>query len=533
MSGLLDGGGGFDWAGMQDGGAEPAGPSSWERQEAWLALAVEAGHLSTWEVDVATDRLTWGHLSRSLAWLPHEATSRGADLFALVHPDDREALLRGLRTALVTGGSIEAELRVIGPRGDLRWLTGRACVLPGAPARGARILGVVRDVTDGHGAAARAADGGTGARAPGRVDARFRQIFDANVVGILFCDDGGVVHEANDAALRLLGTARERLGERAWQWTDPATDGAPHDARTLAELCAGRTSALHEKDCVRPDGTRAPVLVGAARMAPAGIVAFLLDASEQRRAARERERHVEELDRAVRFSETVIGILGHDLRNPLSAISTTAEWLLRREVGGSLSGPLSRIVTSADRMRRMVDQLLDFTTIRFGGGHLPLQPASTDLARVVHLVLQEEAAQGSADITLTVTGDPVGTWDPDRMAQLLSNLVGNAVQHRTPGTPVHIEIDGVDPARLVLAVHNRGVVPPQVQPHIFEPFGSRHGKRRGRSSGLGLGLFISREIVSAHGGLIALASDAEGGTIFSVELPRNIPASATATRSDL
>jgi signal transduction histidine kinase/CheY-like chemotaxis protein len=245
------------------------------------------------------------------------------------------------------------------------------------------------------------------------------------------------------------------------------------------------------------------------------------------RAAEERQsRLVVELERTVRFSEMFVGILGHDLRNPLSAITTGASVVLNRAESERVARPISRILNSADRMSRMIDQILDFTHIRLGRG-IPLRRKATDLADVCRSILDElkgDAEDGSAH--LEVRGDPIGDWDDDRLAQLASNLAGNALQHRQPGTRVALAIDGTDPHRVALEVHNDGVVPPEILPVLFEPLrGSETWKREG-SSGLGLGLYISQQIAAAHGGSIRVESALETGTRFTVELPRVAPIQA-------
>jgi PAS domain S-box-containing protein len=246
-----------------------------------------------------------------------------------------------------------------------------------------------------------------------------------------------------------------------------------------------------------------------------------------REAEEKQSRLVRELERAVRFSEMFVGILGHDLRNPLSGITTAASVVLSRADSDRVAIPASRILNSAERMSRMIDQILDFTRVRLGRG-IPLRRKRTDLVEVCRLVLDELKgdAERGAELALDVRGDAVGTWDEDRIAQLVSNIAGNAIQHRSPGTPVAIAVDGSHPDRVTLDVHNEGVIPDDVLEIIFEPLQSGvYGKREG-SSGLGLGLYISQQIAIAHGGAIRVVSHVPLGTRFIVELPRIAPAEA-------
>jgi signal transduction histidine kinase len=244
---------------------------------------------------------------------------------------------------------------------------------------------------------------------------------------------------------------------------------------------------------------------------------------ELERSAEERERLIEELSRTVRFSEMFVGVLGHDLRNPLSAISTAATHLLRRAGDEKIARTAGRIVSSSDRMARMIDQLLDFTRVRLGRG-LPLDLQTTDLAEVCRVALDElEDQRAGRTVQLELSGDPVGHWDVDRLGQLVSNLLGNALRHGTAGQPVTVRVDGTG-ARVHLEVANRGAVRPDILPLIFEPFRTTLDRKEANSRGLGLGLYISRQIALAHGGSIDVKSSEEEGTCFTVMVPRRATA---------
>ena len=232
---------------------------------------------------------------------------------------------------------------------------------------------------------------------------------------------------------------------------------------------------------------------------------------------------IEKLEDTIRSNELFAGVLAHDLRNPLGAILTAAQVLLMQREGESTPGgvdrnPLSRILASGQRMSAMIDQLLDFTRAR-SGGSIDLDPREANAAELCAQVIAElELAHPEWRIELEVTGDPAGAWDGERLLQVLSNLVANAGQHGA-GRDIRIDIDGRAAERVRIDVHNAGVIPADLLPQLFDPFRStRH--RRDQSRGLGLGLFIVREVVRAHGGGVRVASCEDAGTTFTIELPR-------------
>lgn len=253
------------------------------------------------------------------------------------------------------------------------------------------------------------------------------------------------------------------------------------------------------------------------------LLGIVHDISDQKRAEEEHARVVVELSRAVHMSEMFVGILSHDLRNPLSAILSGAN-LLGRELQTEKSGRvLSRVVSSGERMGRMIDQLLDFTRVRLGEG-IPLARTAMDLAELVREVVEEaRVSRPAAVLHLMEQGDTTGAWDRDRLSQVVSNLLGNALQHGEPGAGgIEIVLDGSNPAHVTLAIHNPGAIPVDLLSVLFDPFrGTVH--KLGKSSGLGLGLYVARQVAVAHGGELAVESPPTGTVIFRLRLPRSAP----------
>jgi signal transduction histidine kinase len=242
-----------------------------------------------------------------------------------------------------------------------------------------------------------------------------------------------------------------------------------------------------------------------------------LEAALREALLREKEAR-EEAERSVRYNEMFAGMLGHDLRNPLSAITTGANYIARLNSSEKSTKAATRILASAERMGRMIDQLLDFTRIRVGGG-LALSMSRFDLEEVCCKVRDElEAAHPDRSISVQAVGDVAGEWDHDRMLQVFSNLISNALHHGAGTGLVTVRCDGSARDGVSVTIHNEGVVPTDVLPVLFEPF--RGNTRYQRTRGLGLGLFITQQIVAAHGGTIDVSSGAGAGTTFTIFLPR-------------
>jgi PAS domain S-box-containing protein len=346
--------------------------------------------------------------------------------------------------------------------------------------------------------------------------------FENAVEGLHWVGPDGIIITANRAEMEMLGYSRdEYIGHHIAEFH---IDGDVI-ADILARLTRNETIKDYEARLRHKDGSIRHVLIHSNAFFRDGEFVhtrcFTRDVTDRNRLEDELRAQNEDLARTVRFSEMFVGILGHDLRNPLSAIATAASLLRRRADSEKIAKPAARILNSSARMGRMIDQLLDFTRIRLGKG-IPVDERTTDLAEVCRLAMDEFESAGEADrLRLQLVGDSVGLWDVDRLLQLVSNLVSNALTHgQSPGV-VTIRVDGSDSRYLNLEVHNAGVVPPEVLPLLFEPFRSGTNKKEERSNGLGLGLFISQQIALAHSGTIDVTSSAAEGTRFIVKLPRN------------
>ncbi len=355
-------------------------------------------------------------------------------------------------------------------------------------------------------------------------------LFEQAPIGVVVVDPAGRITSINAQAERLFGYGRGELGGKSVEILVPprARDGHPGYLHAFSAASASRLmGAGRDLHGLRKDGTEVPIEVGLAPLQTvdgARIAASVADISARKRAERELERMVarekagrEEAEKVAHFSEMFVGIVSHDLRNPLNAIGVAGKSILLSAADDGQRRMASRIVAGTQRMARMIDQLLDLTRIRLGTG-LSLTPAPLNLGQLAREIAEETEAAHDCVIQTELLGDLTGRWDTDRLGQVFSNLLANAAVHGKRDRPIAVRIDGNSPTTLRLQIRNDGSIPADLLPELFEAF--RGSDRRASSQrGLGLGLYITREIVRAHGGAISARCD-DGATTVEIDLPR-------------
>jgi signal transduction histidine kinase len=222
-----------------------------------------------------------------------------------------------------------------------------------------------------------------------------------------------------------------------------------------------------------------------------------------------------------RARNLLLGMLGHDMRSPLNTILTTASYLAALNAGQQVSEASARLINSGASMQALLDDLVDFNRTKLGLG-LKVVPSEVDLKAVVAGELEQlRGAHPSRTIELEASGDTRGRWDGARVQQILRNLVSNAVKYGCRDTPVHVALRGMQ-AEVRLEVTNTGpAIESAVISQIFDPLrrASADADSQDAAGGLGLGLYIVREIAAAHGGDVEVRFDG-GETKFAVRLPR-------------
>jgi signal transduction histidine kinase len=232
--------------------------------------------------------------------------------------------------------------------------------------------------------------------------------------------------------------------------------------------------------------------------------------------------------------ELFLGILGHDLRNPLAAISGMAGLQMHTKNTDKHQLFASQILVSAARMGHMITDLIELTRVRLGTG-ITVNPAPTSLRRICdHAIAEMRAIYPARVFKLECDQEWPGIWDEVRLGQLLSNLLGNAVQHGAAGAPITVTARANDDGSggFELAVHNAGkAIPPHLVPRLFDCLfqgAVSPQEADDNSTSLGLGLYIAKEIITAHGGTIEVDTSDANGTTFTARLPPEIPATVAA-----
>ena len=313
------------------------------------------------------------------------------------------------------------------------------------------------------------------------------------------------------------------------------------DAQGFASVCEGHTHVIPTEACGRLDEPYArlreiSLLQQRTRSLEAELHHRKGLETALREALRDRSRVEAELRESVRrereararaeendaFKEEFLNVLGHDLRNPLNTILTTARLMVMRgELAPESHKRLDRMVAAGVRMQRMIEQILDATRDRLSEG-IPIEcDEPRDLVPLVSQVVADaRTSRPGRTILLAADGDCRASVDGERIEQVFRNLVSNAVAHGDPERPVRVTVEaGASVVRV--EVHNDGPpIAPDVRALLFDPL-ERRRKTVGRSDGLGLGLYISKRIVRAHGGEIEVDSTEEAGTTFRVTLPRD------------
>jgi PAS domain S-box-containing protein len=335
-------------------------------------------------------------------------------------------------------------------------------------------------------------------------------------------DAAGHLTSANMRILEYFGVAADRIVGSGWQQFVQEEDLQRSVDRWNHAVASGDDYET-EFRLRRADGTYRWHLGRAVAMRGAkGAVARWFGTNTD---IDDRKRAQDELQMHAAYERQLIGIVSHDLRNPITAIAVAAALLGKQDqLNPSQTRAVSRIVSSSDRARRMLRDFLDFTQARTLG-RIPVVPGPANLEQIARQTFEELRVLHPGRLaTIENDGDTGGTWDADRIAQVIGNLLSNAYQHSPESAAIQLRTRGT-PSDVVIEVFNEGApIPAADAARLFEPFERGEGAPSADRS-VGLGLFISSQIVEAHGGTISVESKGDG-TVFRVRLPRLTPTTA-------
>jgi len=482
-------------------------------RELMYRLVSQATNDVLWDWDVDRGLIRWGEaIYTVLGYRRDEVRGSLAWWAERLHPEDRERVVHGL-DEILTDAETEAwsdEYRFRRADGTYAFYFDRGFAIRDARGKVHRMLGSMVDLTD----RVRAEE------ALLESEERFRAIFTQAAVGMALVSPAGAWLKCNQRLCDIVGYPCEELvGKTLEDVTFP--EDAQGAMRQLQRVLAGELKS-HTAElravCKNGDVVWINLTISLVREV-SGAARWFVAVVED---IHQRKRLEEEARRAQAFEAQLHGIVGHDIRSPLAAIKATVSQLLAKpDLPEPMHKAVARIARSTERIQRLVQQLLDYTRIRVGDG-IPVHPKPTDLNEVCRRVV-EEFSQTHPGRALEFRGaaNGVGEWDPDRLMQLVSNLVENALKYGAAHTPVTIQLRD-EGETAVLEVHNEGEpIPPSLLPTLFEPFRRGPQNEQTVKVSLGLGLYVVREVVRAHGGMVEVRSDRESGTTISVHLPRH------------
>jgi two-component system sensor kinase FixL len=365
---------------------------------------------------------------------------------------------------------------------------------------------------------------------------------------VIVCDRAGAIRYANRTTEALLGFAADELVGRPLSVLVPERHRARHALELETYFAAPRVRPMGlglELSALRKDGrelpvdiTLAPLQVGPERL----VIASIRDVTE-RRTLEQRERELRRAEAEIRHRDEVLAIASHELKTPVGSMQLQTRMLERvavetanelraihertglasRELDG-IRARIGKVESYSRRLGRLVEHLLDSAHVRYG--QLPLKVEETDLAELTREAvasIRDDVERSGSSLTIRAEGSIAGRWDPIRIEQVIANLLLNAAKFGQ-GRPITVTVEA-DPSRARVTVEDQGTgIAPEDQQRIFEQF--ERAAAVGSVFGLGLGLYISRQIVHAHGGVITVQSVPGSGSTFTVELPR---AAAAAT----
>jgi len=489
-----------------------------QMSEAQMQLAVKASGVGMWDWDLITRQMVYTDQMAVYLGLSPDTSASDERVRACLHPDDRKRVERMHQRILAEKTEYSTEYRTIWPDGSMHWLLARGRGIYDAHGKPTHLLGACMDITELKQAE----------EALRESEARFRRFVDSNIIGIALVDLEGNIREANDALLELLGYTREDLIAGRMQWTTMTPpEYQARDVQAGEEELATGTFMPFEKEYVAKDGKRVPVLTGGTRLRQVGssplAITFVLDLTARKELERQKD--------------LFLGMTGHELKTPLAVLRGTLQLGQRRlkritttehvspewkTFVQDLTKELEDSVRQIDVQTRLINDLLDVSRIMTNT--LKLELRRCELGSIVRETIKDLRIMAPERSLLLEVPEHLAVHvlaDRDRISQVVSNYVTNALRYSSPDQPVHIGLTTKEDVARVWVRDQGPGLSAEAQKDLWQRF---HQVREvpvlsGSGKGLGLGLYICHMLIAQHQGEVGVESTPGEGSTFWFTLP--------------
>lgn len=471
-----------------------------------LELALEGSKMGTWEWNVDTSELIWSpEMMRLYGLDPDNDTISYEKFFAALHPDHREEKKKVLTHALETGQPYQIEHRCVWPDGSVHWILGQGkCYMKeGKPYR---MVGTAMNISERK---------ATEAALEASI-LRYKALFDSAIIGICIIDTDGVIHEANDRFLAMLGHNRKTIkGKLRWESITPL-EHRTMDQRKLKELIASGEAKPWEKEYICKDGSLVPVLVGVVRIphTPNLCVQIAIDTSE--------EHHLMDLNQA---KDEFISLASHQLRTPATGVKQFLGMLLGgfvEDLPPQHADLVQLAYESNERQIQIINDLLKVA--RVDAGTVKLDKEDVDMVAIINEILDEQASSFFArhqkvDFKHKPT-KLMARVDKSRLRMVLENIIDNASKYTYPDKKITVTLKQ-QKGTIEVQIEDEGVgIGAEDMEKIFKKFSRVDNPLSVEAGGTGLGLHWAKRIVDLHNGTISVVSTINKGSVFTVSLPK-------------
>ncbi|MEH1826100.1 MAG: PAS domain-containing protein [Nostoc sp.] len=484
-----------------------------------IRLATNAAELGMWFWNITTNEVIWTDKCRQLFGVSLEAEISFEIFLNCVHPEDRQCIHEAIARSIEERVDCDIEYRILWSDGSIHWIAAKGRVFYDAEGKAVRMMGTTQDITQ-----RKQVENDLRQR-----ETQLRRLVDSNIIGIMFATPDRIT-EANEAFLEMVGYSREELlaGKiRRQNMTPPEYHAL--DQQGLEQLLKVGICTPFEKEYIRKDGSRIPILIGGALVErdPVSWICFILDLTPRKQLEKALRQQAEELKQANRNKDEFLAILSHELRSPLNPILGWSSLLKSRKFDEATTNrALETIERNAQLQIQLIDELLDVS--RIIRGKLNLTFAPVNLVAVIDAALETvRLIAETKSIQIKIQVDPnVGKvlGDYNRLQQVVGNLLSNAVKFTPSRGSVEVSLSlsrefSSDSALIQVKDTGQGISP-EFLPHVFEYFRQADSSTTRKFGGLGLGLAIVHHLVELHSGTATAASPGIGqGAVFTIKLP--------------